>query len=188
VLAGTFAMLGTLPVTALAELGFAVAFGVLLDTIIVRSVLVTALNLDLGRRMWWPGKLARESARPAPEPEAAGDRAGRAYHEGGPGLAKDLLGDGAVPVVRAEQGRPGGPDARRGGRRDPGPAIQARTGAPPGALSRGRPRRPGGAGARRNREPPRNPAGPLLSAARRAFMRSPQRLHPNSTRARSDGG
>ena len=75
VLAGTFAMLGTLPVTTLAELGFAVAFGVLLDTIIVRSVLVTALNLDLGRRMWWPGKLAREPARPAPEPEAAGDRA-----------------------------------------------------------------------------------------------------------------
>ena len=75
VLAGTFAMLGTLPVTALAEIGFAVAFGVLLDTIIVRSVLVTALNLDLGRRMWWPGKLAREPARPAPEPEAARDRA-----------------------------------------------------------------------------------------------------------------
>ena len=75
VLAGTFAMLGTLPVTALAEIGFAVAFGVLLDTIIVRLVLVTALNLDLGRRMWWPGKLAREPARPAPEPEAAGDRA-----------------------------------------------------------------------------------------------------------------
>jgi RND superfamily putative drug exporter len=57
VLAGTFAALGTLPVTFLAELGFAVAFGVLLDTIVVRSVLVTALNLDLGRWMWWPSKL-----------------------------------------------------------------------------------------------------------------------------------
>src|SRR5215469_1074006 len=57
VLAGTFAVLGTLPVTFLAELGFAVAFGVLLDTLVVRSVLVTALNLDLGRWMWWPGKL-----------------------------------------------------------------------------------------------------------------------------------
>ena len=65
VLAGTFAALGTLPFTTLTELGFAVAFGVLLDTIVVRSVLVTALNLDLGRWMWWPSALAR---RPAPEP------------------------------------------------------------------------------------------------------------------------
>ena len=49
VLAGTFAVLATLPVVAFAEIGFAVALGVLLDTIIVRSVLVTALNLDIGR-------------------------------------------------------------------------------------------------------------------------------------------
>ncbi|HTT51927.1 MAG TPA: MMPL family transporter, partial [Streptosporangiaceae bacterium] len=62
VLAGTFAALAMLPVTFLAELGFAVAFGVLLDTIVVRSVLVTALNLDLGRWVWWPSKLAREPA------------------------------------------------------------------------------------------------------------------------------
>ena len=66
VLAGTFAALATLPVTFLAELGFAVAFGVLLDTLVVRSVLVTALNLDLGRWVWWPSKLYRQSA---PEPE-----------------------------------------------------------------------------------------------------------------------
>ena len=58
VLAGTFAALGTLPIVFVAELGFAVAVGVLLDTIVVRSVLVTALNLDLGRHMWWPSKLA----------------------------------------------------------------------------------------------------------------------------------
>ncbi len=64
VLAGTFAVLGTLPVTFLTELGFAVAFGVLLDTIVVRSVLVTALNLDLGRWVWWPSRLYRQ---PAPE-------------------------------------------------------------------------------------------------------------------------
>ncbi|MBA3234258.1 MAG: MMPL family transporter [Propionibacteriales bacterium] len=57
VLAGTFAVLGTLPLVFLAELGFAVAFGVLLDTIVVRSVLVTALNLDIGRHMWWPSAL-----------------------------------------------------------------------------------------------------------------------------------
>ena len=72
VLAGTFAVLGTLPVTFLAELGFTVAFGVLLDTIVVRSVLVTALNLDIGRWMWWPSKLA---GRPDPAPELDEERA-----------------------------------------------------------------------------------------------------------------
>jgi RND superfamily putative drug exporter len=61
VLAGTFSVLGTLPVTFLTELGFAVAFGVLLDSIIVRSVLVTALNLDIGSKVWWPSRLAREA-------------------------------------------------------------------------------------------------------------------------------
>ena len=62
VLAGTFAVLGTLPVTFLTELGFAVAFGVLLDTIVVRSVLVTALNLDLDRYVWRPSRLSRPAA------------------------------------------------------------------------------------------------------------------------------
>ena len=59
VLAGTFAMLGTLPLVEFTEIGFAVALGVLLDTIIVRSVLVTALTLDIGRHIWWPSALAR---------------------------------------------------------------------------------------------------------------------------------
>ena len=52
VLAATFAVLATIPLTVLTEIGFTVAFGILLDTIVVRSVLVTALNLDLGHRMW----------------------------------------------------------------------------------------------------------------------------------------
>jgi RND superfamily putative drug exporter len=65
VLAGTFAALGTLPIVFVAELGFAVAVGVLLDTIVVRSVLVTALNLDIGRRMWWPSELGLEADEPA---------------------------------------------------------------------------------------------------------------------------
>ena len=76
VLAGTFAALATLPLTMMTELGFAVAFGVLLDTIVVRSVLVTALNLDLGRWVWWPSALARSPVpasgqleeRPSPVP------------------------------------------------------------------------------------------------------------------------
>jgi putative drug exporter of the RND superfamily len=58
VLAGTFSVLATLPVVTFAEIGFAVALGVLLDTLVVRSVLVTALNLDIGRRIWWPSRLA----------------------------------------------------------------------------------------------------------------------------------
>ncbi len=57
VLAATFLVLGTIPMVFLAELGTTVAIGILLDTLIVRSVLVTALNLDFGRRIWWPGKL-----------------------------------------------------------------------------------------------------------------------------------
>ncbi|MGW4891482.1 MMPL family transporter [Kitasatospora sp. NPDC004240] len=60
ILASTFAVLGTLPVVAFTEIGFAVALGVLLDTLVVRSVLVTALTMDIGRHMWWPGKLSRQ--------------------------------------------------------------------------------------------------------------------------------
>ena len=60
VLAGTFVALATLPLVFVTELGFAVAFGVLLDTFVVRSVLVTALSFDVGRWIWWPSRLSRK--------------------------------------------------------------------------------------------------------------------------------
>lgn len=59
VLAGTFTVLAVLPLTFLTEIGFVVAFGVLLDTFLVRSVLVPALVFDLGPKVWWPSRLAR---------------------------------------------------------------------------------------------------------------------------------
>ena len=68
VLAATFAVLALLPLTTFTEIGFAVAFGVLLDALVVRSVVVPALTVDLGRAIWWPSRLARPQARPTPVP------------------------------------------------------------------------------------------------------------------------
>jgi RND superfamily putative drug exporter len=68
VLAATFLVLGTLPLVAFAEIGIAVALGVLLDTLVVRSVLVTALNLDIGSKIWWPSSLDRHG--PDTEPKS----------------------------------------------------------------------------------------------------------------------
>ena len=88
VLAGVFAVLGVLPLIFLTQIGFVVAFGVLLDTFVVRSVLVPALTFEIGPRIWLPSKLADEKpAEPAPlapgwQPtrlrRAAGGRARRA--------------------------------------------------------------------------------------------------------------
>ena len=58
VLAATFTVLGILPLVFLAEIGFSVAFGVLLDTLLVRSILVPALVQQFGSKIWWPSKLA----------------------------------------------------------------------------------------------------------------------------------
>ena len=62
VLAATFSALAVLPLVILVELGVAVAIGVLLDTIVVRSLLVPALAHDIGNPIWWPSRLARGHA------------------------------------------------------------------------------------------------------------------------------
>lgn len=62
VLAATFAALTVVPIMFMVQLGFIVAFGVLLDTLVVRSLLVPALGHSLGRLMWWPSKLWRGKA------------------------------------------------------------------------------------------------------------------------------
>ncbi|MEO7349858.1 MAG: MMPL family transporter [Terrimesophilobacter sp.] len=59
VLAATFAALGVLPVLFLAQISFIVAFGVLVDTLLVRSLLVPALSYDIGKKIWWPSALGR---------------------------------------------------------------------------------------------------------------------------------
>ncbi len=77
VLAGTFSVLAVLPLVFLTEIGFVVAFGVLLDTFLVRSVLVPAIAVKLGPKFWWPSELARtdggarEPAEAQPEPAQA---------------------------------------------------------------------------------------------------------------------
>ena len=79
VLAATFLVLGVLPLVFLREIGFAVAIGVLLDTFIIRSTLVPALSYDIGKKIWWPSRMAHEGepgehvpeAEPDVEPDAA---------------------------------------------------------------------------------------------------------------------
>ncbi|MBM7489816.1 RND superfamily putative drug exporter [Micromonospora luteifusca] len=75
-LAAVFAVLGVLPLITLTQIGIIVCIGVLLDTLLVRTVLVPALAFVLGDRFWWPGRITRERrADPpvSPEPVAARD-------------------------------------------------------------------------------------------------------------------
>nr|WP_107120300.1 MMPL family transporter [Streptomyces antibioticus] len=71
VLAATFAVLTNMPLVSLVELGFVIAVGVLLDTFLVRTYLVTSAAVALRRKVWWPGALSRDPEPPAPpkEPE-----------------------------------------------------------------------------------------------------------------------
>ena len=60
VLAATFSALAVMPILFLAQIAFIVAFGVLLDTFVVRSLLVPALAYDIGERVWWPSRLGKK--------------------------------------------------------------------------------------------------------------------------------
>lgn len=62
VLAATFLVLTITPVVLNIQLGLLVALGVAVDAFVVRALLVPALAIDLGPRIWWPGRLSRESA------------------------------------------------------------------------------------------------------------------------------
>ncbi len=77
VLAGTFAVLAVLPLVALTQLGITVGVGVLIDTLVVRSILVPALTFELGERTWWPSRLWRDRSRPPAgelQPAASGQK------------------------------------------------------------------------------------------------------------------
>ena len=71
VLAGTFSALAVLPLVSLTEIGFTIAMGVLLDTFIVRTLLVPALVLEIGDRVWWPSSLVHDSGTGAAEKPAS---------------------------------------------------------------------------------------------------------------------
>ncbi|WP_367041753.1 MMPL family transporter [Streptomyces sp. Je 1-332] len=74
VLAATFAVLTNMPLVQLVELGFVIAVGVLLDTFLVRTYLVTSASVALGRKVWWPGSLSRPAPDAAPATESERQR------------------------------------------------------------------------------------------------------------------
>ena len=70
-LAAVFAVLGVLPLVVLAQLGVVICIGVLLDTLVVRTLLVPALALVLGDRFWWPRRLGGDADGGVPEARSA---------------------------------------------------------------------------------------------------------------------
>jgi RND superfamily putative drug exporter len=100
VLAGTFSILAVLPLVVITQIGFTIAFGVLLDTFVVRSVLVPALVLDVGRRTWWPSRLARAASSPEARGGAAGWPAARGRGGPGGGGERELTDPEPQPPVR----------------------------------------------------------------------------------------
>lgn len=96
VLAATFAILAGLPLVTMAQMGVLVGLGILLDTFLVRTVLVPALALDPGRPFWWPGGLSRGPDRPDGDASASTATTARdPAHE----VAQDRrAGDDLTPV------------------------------------------------------------------------------------------
>lgn len=86
VLAATFAVFAGLPLVTMAQMGVLVGIGVLLDTFLVRTVLVPALALDLGRRFWWPGRLFHD-----PRGDGDGDAKPAADVRNAPGPARESV-------------------------------------------------------------------------------------------------
>jgi RND superfamily putative drug exporter len=82
VLAATFSVLAVIPLLFLAQIAFLVAVGVLIDTLIVRSLLVPGLCHDIGDRIWWPSRLARRAGRAEPRAGSSEPRAGSSGRSG----------------------------------------------------------------------------------------------------------
>jgi RND superfamily putative drug exporter len=102
VLAATFAALGVIPILFLAQIAFIVAFGVLLDTFVVRSLLVPAVTYDIGRAIWWPSKLWRA---PAVVERAQRDETATAQPVAPSSVDGALVAEDGHPLTRGEYRR-----------------------------------------------------------------------------------
>ena len=103
-LAAVFAVLGVLPLVVLAQLGTIICIGVLLDTLVVRTVLVPALAFALGDRFWWP---RRVPAAPAPDPRVRSRRGPPSWcHGAGPKTLALRASDGSVRCPSPGRPRP----------------------------------------------------------------------------------
>jgi len=96
VLAATFCVLATMPMVMMVEMGFVIAVGVLLDTFLVRTYLMTSTSVLLGRWIWWPGKLFRTG-----RTLRAGDGTPDAVRDGEPGGERDAAPGTAPDAVRS---------------------------------------------------------------------------------------
>lgn len=151
VLAATFAALMVIPLAFMVQIAFIVAFGVLLDTLVVRSLLVPALVLDIGARVWWPSNLGVQGPghRACREAASVGMTAGHLPSRRSEAAVRRQVRCGRTARTAATSCRPwSGPGA------SPAPAIRPRGGR--GRCRQGPPlpRRGGRAGARvRDRRP-----------------------------------